>query len=79
MKEQSYTGLTLRTEFCGRTGPPPNPLFYINIDTWCRVSPYSLSWADAEAQCQLEGGHLASIPSLAVSTNLIDETTVLGH
>jgi hypothetical protein len=33
-----------------------------------RVSPYSLSWDDAEEQCKTEGAHLAYIPSLAVRT-----------
>jgi hypothetical protein len=31
-----------------------------------RVSPYSLTWDDAEEQCKTEGAHLAYIPSQAV-------------
>jgi hypothetical protein len=34
--------------------------------TFFRVSPYSLNWEDAEAECKQEGGHLAYINSLAV-------------
>jgi hypothetical protein len=38
----------------------------INCMIIVRVSPYSLTWDDAEEQCKTEGAHLAYIPSQAV-------------
>ena len=45
---------------------------YDRVEDICvRISPYKLTWEDAEAKCQEEGSHLLHIMSESVQTGLI--------
>ena len=45
---------------------------YDRLEDLCvRVSPYRLSWDNAEAKCQSEGGHLLSITSQTLQLKLM--------
>ena len=53
-----------RTEECSEN--------YDRLEDICiRISPYRLSWDDAEAKCQTEGAHLLSILSESVQFKLL--------
>lgn len=46
---------------------------YTKVGNRCiRVSPYKLSWHDAEMKCRSEGGHLADIMSAQQQQDLAD-------
>ena len=53
----------MTVEECGES-------YELVADSCVRVSPYPLGWAAAEAKCQEEGGHLLSITSQQLQTEL---------